>query len=130
MATMTPSGMIHPKKRSRTNVDSIRPVNSTLCFSSSAMRGASSTPGMRVTVNTRTSASEPSHWRSRSPGPLGGVVRASGLAMPRISFSVRATFSTLSVRTSSRNFDIGISTVRGACSQDWSRRRTMAATST
>jgi hypothetical protein len=29
MATMTPSGMIQPKKRSRTNVDSIRPVNST-----------------------------------------------------------------------------------------------------
>ena len=73
MATMMPSGMTQPKKRSRRNVDSIRPVNSTLCFSSSVMSGASSTPGMRVTVKMRTSASEPSHWRRRSPAPLGAV---------------------------------------------------------
>jgi hypothetical protein len=82
------------------------------------MSGASSTPGMRVTVKTRTSLSEPSHWRMRSPGPPGADGSASGLARPRISFSVSATFSTLSVRTSSRNFDIGISTVRGAASHD------------
>src|SRR5439155_25060301 len=85
MAIMTPRGMIQPKKRSRTKVDSILPVNSTLCRSSSAMSGASSTPGMRVTVNTRTSASEVSHWRSRSPAPLGPVGSASGFAMPRLS---------------------------------------------
>ena len=61
MAIMMPSGMIQPNTRSRTKVDSMRPVNSILCFSSSATRGASSTPGMRVTVNTRTSADWVSH---------------------------------------------------------------------
>ena len=127
MATMMPSGMIQ-LRRSRTNVDSMRPVNSILCFSSSATSGASSTPGMRVTVNTRTSADWVSHWRRRSPAPLGPVGRASGFAMPRICRSVSATFSILSERTRSRKRDIGISTVRGAWSQACSTRRTVAAT--
>ena len=62
--------------------------------------------------------------------PLGPVGSASGLAIPRISFSVSATFSILSARTRSRNFDMGSSTVRGAWSHDWTNSSTMAATST
>ena len=68
---------------------------------------------MRVTVKTRTSSSGPSIWRRRSPGSAGGAGSAPGLARPRISRSVRATFSIWSARSSSRNFDIGISTLRG-----------------
>ena len=130
IATMMPSGITQPKKRSRRKVDSIFPVNSTRCCSSSVMMRCSSTPGMRVTVNTRTSASVPSHWRSRSPAPPGGAGSVSGFATPRISLSVSATRSILSARRRSRNFDIGSSTVRGARSQDCRSDRTTAATST
>src|SRR5712691_8854014 len=60
----------------------------------------------------------------------GGTGSTPGLALPWISRSVRATRSTLSSRSSSRNFDIGSSTGRGASSQDCSRERTTATTST
>ena len=52
---------------------------------------------------------EPSGAGGR-PAALGGAGSAPGLAMPRISRSVRATRSIWSARSSSRNFDIGIST--------------------
>ncbi len=120
MATMMPSGMTQPNRRSFQKVDSIRPENSTLCASISATSGCSSTPGMRVTEKTRTSSSGPSHWRRRSPGKAGGAGRAPGLAIPRISRSVRATRSILSARSSSRNLEYGSSTLRGASSQDCS----------
>jgi len=62
-------------------------------------------------------------------GALGGAGRAPGLAMPRISRSVTATFSIWSALRSSRNFDIGISIVRGDSSQLCRNDRTMIATS-
>src|SRR5437879_3272700 len=112
--TMMPSGRTQPKKRSRRNVDSIFPVNSTLCASSSVTRRASSMPGMRVTVKTRTSELEPSSSRNRSPAPPGAVGRVSGFATPRISRLVIATRSILSARSRSWNCHIGSRTPRGA----------------
>jgi hypothetical protein len=123
MATMMPRGMIQPKNRSRRKVESMRPVNSTLYCSSSVTRRWSSTPGMRVTVKARTS-SDPRRCRSQSPALPVGAGRASGRAIPRISRSLMATRSTFPARTSSRNFDMGSSTVRGARSQDWRSVRT------
>ena len=122
-----PSGTTQPKRRSRQKVFSICPENSTLCASSSLTRLASSTPGMRVVVNTVAPGSAPSMVRTRSPGRAGGAGSAPGLSVPRISRSVRATCSTLPSRTSWRNRLMGISTVRGASSQLWTTDSTRAA---
>ena len=128
IATITASGMTQPKSRSFQKVVSMRPANSTLCARSSLMSCWSSTSGMRVVTKTRVSSSLPSSLRSRSPGALGGEGRAPGLAIPRISRSVTATFSTSSAFRSSKNFDIGISIVRGASSQLCKNDRTITAT--
>ena len=129
IAIMIASGMTQPKSRSFQNVVSMRPANSTLCARSSSTSRWSSTSGMRVVTKTRGSSSLPSILRSRSPAAVGGAGSAPGLAMPRISRSVTATFSIWSASSSSRNFDIGISMVRGASSHDCKNESTMTATS-
>ena len=70
------------------------------------------------------------HLAQAVSGGLGGAGRAPGLASPRISRSVSATFSILPARSNSRNSDIGSSMVRGARSQDCRRDRITAATRT
>ena len=130
MPAMSASGITQPKSRSRQSVFSTRPENSTWCVSSSVTSCESSTPGMRVTVNRRTLSSEPRSRRSWSARAAGGSGRALGLARPVISRSVRDTLSILFSRTSSRNFDMGSSTVRGATNQLWSSERTTAPTRT
>ena len=127
MPAMIASGTIQPKSRSRQNVFSIRPENSTLCASSSLSRVESSTPGMRVVVKMATVGSAPRKVRTRSPGRGAAAGRAPGLRVPRISLSVSETRSTFSSRTRARKRLMGTSTVCGASSQLWSTDRTRAA---
>ena len=113
--------------RSRQNVLSTRPENSTLAASSSFMSCESSMAGMRVVVKMVGPDSLPRRVLSLSPGPGGGVGRASGLSVPRISRSVRETFSTFPSRSSERNLLRGISMARGATSHPWTTNRTVSA---
>ncbi len=124
---MIPSGTTQPKIRSRQNVFSTRPENSTLAASSSFRSVESSMAGMRVVVKVTGPDSAPRNVLSRSPGPGAGVGSAPGFSVPRISRSVSDTFSTLPSRSKATNRLIGISIGRGATSQPWITNRTVSA---
>ena len=128
IAAMTPIGRSHPKIRSRTSVESIRPENSTWWVSSSRRSGASSTPGMRTTTMSVPGVQPVKRASQSGPGasaPLSGSLRT-----PRISRSPNETCATRPSRTHSMSRLIGISWACGARSQLCRKTRTMIAAAT